>query len=171
MGAVRCRAVTPDSVLVAVVATAIVVGIAGTMLPIVPGIWLIWAATLVYGLASHLGTGGIVAMAVITGLAVAGTAAGVWIPQRQAAKVGIPWWGQVVAAITAILGLFVIPVVGALVGFVLGLVVVSFFLTRDVSVALPAAWTALRSMLVVSGVQLATGVLMAIVWVAWVAVF
>ena len=55
-----------DTLLVAVVAIAMVMGLAGTVLPILPGLWLIWGAALVYGLVAGFGASGWVAMTLIT---------------------------------------------------------------------------------------------------------
>jgi hypothetical protein len=57
---------------VVVTALLIVVGIAGTLLPILPGVALIWAATIAYGLVEGFGAVGLTAMAIITGLAFSG---------------------------------------------------------------------------------------------------
>jgi uncharacterized protein YqgC (DUF456 family) len=145
-----------------------VVGIVGTVLPILPGLWLVWIAALVYGLVAGFGSAGIAAMAVITALLIGGTAASVYVPQRGAAGAGVPWWGQLVALAAAIAGFFLIPVIGALLGFAVGILVVALLRTRDVGAAWAATKATLLGMLKASGLQLTAGVLMALVWVAWV---
>lgn len=159
-----------ETIAVIVVAVTMAVGIVGTVLPIVPGLWLIWLAALGYGFVAGFGWSGLGAMAVITALALAGTAASFYLPQRGAAGAGVPWWGQLVALATGVVGFFLIPVVGALFGFALGILVVSLLQTREVGSAWSATKATLRGMLVASGVQLAAGVLMAVVWVGWVVV-
>jgi uncharacterized protein YqgC (DUF456 family) len=67
-----------------------------------------------------------------------------------------------------VVGFFLIPVVGALLGFPLGILVVSMLQTRDMRSAWRATKATLRGMLLASGVQLAAGVLMAVVWLFWV---
>ena len=67
-----------------------------------------------------------------------------------------------------IAGFFIVPVVGALLGFALGILVVSLLQTRDAAAAWIATKATLRGMLVASGVQLAAGLLMAVVWLGWV---
>lgn len=151
-----------------VVGLTMAVGIVGTVLPIVPGLWLVWVAALGYGLVAGFDWSGWAAMAVITALALAGTAASFSLPQRGAAGAGVPWWGQLVALATGVVGFFLIPVVGALLGFALGILVVSLLQTRDMRRAWTATKATLRGMLLASGVQLAAGVLMAVVWLFWV---
>ena len=67
-----------DTLLVVVVAVVMVIGIAGTLLPILPGLWVIWAAALVYGMFDGFGTGGWIAMMAITVLVAVGTVATRW---------------------------------------------------------------------------------------------
>ena len=157
-----------DIVLVVVVAIAMVVGIAGTVLPLVPGLWLIWAAAVVFGLVGGTGTVGWVALAVISMLAVAGTAAGVVVPQRKATSIGVPLWGQLLSAALAAIGLFAIPIVGAILGFLVGVVVSAIATTGSLREAIPAAAATIRSMVVASALQLGAAVAMFLTWIAWV---
>jgi uncharacterized protein YqgC (DUF456 family) len=160
--------VSADTLLVVVVAVVMVVGIAGTVLPILPGLWVIWAAALVYGMFDGFGTGGWIAMMAITVLVAVGTVSTFYLPQRTASSVGVPWWGQLVALGFAVAGFFVVPVVGAPLGFALGILVATIVKERHIPGALGATWAALKSMLLVSGVQFAIGLTMMAIWVMWV---
>ena len=157
-----------DTLLVVLVAIVMVIGVAGTVLPILPGLWVVWAAALAYGLFGGFGVVGWIALALITGLAVAGTASGVYLPQRTAASIGVPWWGQLLALGCAVAGLFIVPVVGAPLGFVVGILLVTLVRERRFQGALEATWATLKSMLLASGLQFAVGLAMVAVWVVWV---
>ena len=157
-----------DTALVVLVAIVMVIGVAGTVLPILPGLWLIVAAALAYGLFGGFGIGGWIAMALITGLAAAGTASGIYLPQRKAASIGVPWWGQVAALVGAVAGFFIVPVIGAPLGFVVGILVVTLVRERHFQGALAATWATLKSLLMASGLQFAVGLAMVAVWVVWV---
>lgn len=157
-----------DTLFVVLVAVVMVIGVAGTVLPILPGLWVIWAAAAVYGVVAGFGTGGWIALVVITALAAVGTASAFYLPQRTAAAVGVPWWGQLIALGLAVAGLFVVPVVGAPLGFVVGILVTTIVRERHVAGAFDATWATLKAMLLASGVQFAFGLVMMVVWVAWV---
>lgn len=159
-----------DTALVVVTGIAMVLGVAGTVLPLLPGLWLIWVAGLVYAFASDAGTGGWVAMALLTILATAGSVVTIALPHRSGSTIGLPLWGQAVAALLAVIGFFVVPVLGAAIGFVLGVVLAMVARTNDLRSALPAAWSVIRAMLVASAIQFATGIVMVAVWIAWVVV-
>lgn len=158
-----------SAVLTALVAVVMVVGVVGTVLPLVPGLWMIWAAALVYGIVEGFGAAAW-AMALITLLAIGGTAAAAVLPQRAAAEVDVPVWGQIVAGGFAVIGFFVVPLVGAAIGFVLGILVVVLTRTRDRSTVVPVTVAIVRSMVVASAVQLAAGVAMVLTWVVWVVI-
>jgi hypothetical protein len=160
--------VTADTPLVVLVAVVMVIGVAGTVLPILPGLWVIWAAAAAYGVVAGFGTGGWIALGVITALAVAGTASAVYLPQRTASSVGVPWWGQVIALCFAVAGFFVVPVIGAPLGFVVGILITTIARERHIAGALAATWATLKAMLLASGVQFAIGLMMMAVWVMWV---
>jgi hypothetical protein len=160
--------VSSDTLLIVLIAIVMVIGVAGTVLPILPGLWLIWAAALAYGLFGGFGVVGWTAMALITGLAVAGTASGVYLPQRRAASIGVPWWGQLAALVCAVTGFFIVPVVGAPLGFVVGILLVTLARERHFQGALAATWATLKSMLMASGLQFAVGLAMVALWVVWV---
>jgi uncharacterized protein YqgC (DUF456 family) len=159
--------VSADTLLVVLVAIVMVIGVAGTVLPILPGLWVIWAAAVAYGIFADFGAGGWIAMAVITVLAAVGTASALYLPQRTAASVGVPWWGQLIALGFAVAGFFVVPVVGAPLGFVVGILVTTIAREHHISGALEATWATLKAMLLASGVQFAVGLMMMAVWVMW----
>lgn len=145
-----------------------VVGLAGTLLPVLPGLWLIWAAGAAYAFLAIDGAAKWGLVIALTVLAIAGTAAGYVLPQRQASSAGVPWWGQVFAAAAAVVGFFVIPVVGAAVGFVVGILVVTALRTRHLGESLSATWATIKAMVLASGAQFAVGLLMVFTWVVWI---
>src|SRR5919109_38793 len=88
------------------------VGAVGTVVPLVPGLALVWAAALVYGVVEGFGGVGTVAFGVITVLAAAGTLAGWVVPARVAGRAGASRSSVLLGAVAAIVGFFVIPFVG-----------------------------------------------------------
>ena len=152
------------------VGLAMAVGIAGTVVPVVPGLVLVWAGALVYGLLTGFGAVGVVAFAVITVLAAAGTAAGVVLPHRAAAAGGAPRRSVLLAAAAGLVGFFVIPVVGLPLGMAGGLFVAEFVRTRDAARAWASTWTTVKGFGWATLAQFAAGLAMAMVWLAWVVV-
>ncbi|MGW5140256.1 DUF456 domain-containing protein [Nocardia beijingensis] len=98
---------------------AIVVGLAGIVVPILPGVILIFAAIAVWAFL----TGGATAWTVFAISAVLLVLSGVvkytW-PGRRMKDAGVSNRALLLGAILGVVGFFVIPVVGLFVGFVLG---------------------------------------------------
>ena len=80
------------------------------VLPLLPGLVIIWLAALGYGLAAGFGTLGWIIFAVLTVLMIAGSVVDNILMGRSAHKEGAPWWAILVAMAAAIVGSFVIPI-------------------------------------------------------------
>jgi uncharacterized protein YqgC (DUF456 family) len=157
-----------DAVLIALVAVAMAVGIVGTVVPVVPGLALVWAAALVYGLVAGFGAVGAAAFAVITALALAGIVVGVIIPQRVSARGGAAPASRLLGAGLAVVGFFVVPVVGVVLGGVLGVFLGEVARTGDLSLGWRATTATLKGFGIAGAVQALAGIAMVVVWVAWV---
>lgn len=157
-----------DLLLIGVVAVAMAVGVVGTVVPVVPGLILVWVAALVYGLVAGFGIVGALAFAIITGLAVVGIVIGVLLPQRAAARGGAAPSSMRVGALLALVGFFVVPVIGLVLGGVLGVFLGEFVRTRDTAAAWRATVAAVKGFGIAAVVQVLLGLAMVAVWVSWV---
>lgn len=154
--------------MVPVLAVVMAVGAVGTVVPLVPGISLVWAAGLVYGLDRGFGAVGAPAFAVMTGLALAGAVTGYVVPKRRASRAGATRATVWLGVVGAVGGFFVVPVVGLPLGGALGIFVGERLRTGDTA----AAYRATRETIVGFGLatllQLAAALSMIAVWVLWV---
>ncbi len=109
--------VTGTDVLVGV---AILVGLCGIVLPLLPGTLLVGVAILVW--AAELGTrASWVVAAVACTFLVGGTVVRYVVPHRRLKEAGVPSRSLVVGGLVGVVGFFVLPVVGLFLGFVLGI--------------------------------------------------
>jgi len=156
-------AVSPTEVLVAL---AILVGLVGVIVPILPGLVLVLAAILVWAISEGSATGWTV-FAVAAVLIVTGSVVKYAVPNRRLKTTGIPssttWFGVAVGVV----GFFVIPVIGLFIGFVLGVYLAEYRRVGGAA-AWPSTKEALRAVGVSMLIELAAGVLAALVWVAGV---
>jgi hypothetical protein len=154
--------------LVLLVSLVMAVGVVGTVVPLVPGLGLVAAAAVGYGLATGFGADGIVATTVIVALGLAGTAAGVLVPGRAAGRTGATRSSLALGALGAVVGFFVVPVVGLPLGGALGIYVGERLRSGEGAVA----WRTTRATLLAFGLasllQLLAGIAMVLTWVAWV---
>lgn len=140
----------------------IVVSLFGVILPVLPGLALEVGVILVWAFVKGGAVAWGVAIAVLV-LATIGTVVKYTIPKRKLNEVGIPNRTLLLATAVAVVGLFVIPVIGAPIGFVM-----TIYLGERARVGPERAWPATRSSLgavaTSVGIELATGLLIAAVW-------
>jgi hypothetical protein len=156
-----------DTDLAVVVGLARAVGLAGTIFPILPGLLLMWAAALLYGLVGGFNGVGIAAMFVITVLTVAGVAAGVVIPKKAAGTAGASRSSLLLGAAVAVVGFFVVPIVGLPLGGALGIFLGEQLRTGDRRVAWIATKATLTGFGLAALAQFGAGVLVVLTWVVW----
>lgn len=156
------------TLLVVAVAAAMAVGLLGTIVPMMPGLAIIWVAGVVYGVADGFGTLGIAAMASMTLMLGLGLAASYALPHRAGVLAGAGRASLRLGIAGAVVGFFVIPVLGLPIGALLGVLVGEQRRLGDWS----RAWVATRSVAIGFGLgalaEFGAGVLMVIAWVVWV---
>jgi uncharacterized protein YqgC (DUF456 family) len=150
------------SATVFVCALLVVVGLFGIVVPLLPGTLLValgigvWAAT--EGTTESWAVFGVAAA-----FLVAGTFLKYAVPGRRL-KATVPTSTLVVGGIGAVIGFFVIPVVGALVGFPVGI-----YAAERVRVGSDGAWpsttTALRAMGVSILIEFAAALVATTIWI------
>jgi uncharacterized protein YqgC (DUF456 family) len=147
-----------------VVAVAIAVGLVGVIVPMLPGSLLVGGAIVVWALAERSATGWVAATVAVL-LLLVGTALKWALPHRHLAGTGVPASTQWVGAVLAVVGFFVVPVAGLVVGFVLGV-----YLAEWRRLGHRQAWTSTRTTVVAVGlgilVELGFALVAAGVWAA-----
>lgn len=147
-------------------AIMIVIGLVGVVVPLLPGLLLVWAGVLVWALGLGEPTGWVV-FGVATALVAAGTVLKYLLPGRRMREAGVPTSSLLLGGVLGVAGFFVIPVVGLPVGFVLGI-----YLAELGRVGSPQAWPSTRRALAAVGwsmlIEFAAGLLVAATWLAGV---
>jgi uncharacterized protein YqgC (DUF456 family) len=103
----------------ALVGLAIAVGIVGVVVPVLPGALLAWAAIVVWALSVGSATAWAVAAVATLSIGLAQVAK-VLVPGRRLRAAGVPRASILVGVALAVVGFFVVPLVGLLLGFPLG---------------------------------------------------
>lgn len=142
---------------------AVLVGLIGILLVFLPGILLQVVAVFLWTLEEANPIAWLV-FGIVVILAVATTILKYVFPQRRLTEAGIPGWLLFLAVAVAIVGLFVIPIVGAPIGFVLTIYV--FERARHGRArAWPSTKTAVKAVLTSMGIELAGGFVILVVFV------
>jgi uncharacterized protein len=145
------------------VGLAIVVGICGIVVPVLPGSSLILAAVVIWSLVAQDPVGwwvlGISAVAAIIGWVLQ-----YLIPGRRMRAVGVPNLTLIVGAVVGVVGMVVIPVAGLPIGFVVGVLAAELVRLRALDKAWPSTVHALRAALLSYGIELGAAMTMAVTW-------
>ena len=151
------------------VALAIAVGLAGVFVPFLPGSLLVWAAIAVWAYLEHTTHAWIV-----LGIATAVLATGILVkylwPARRMRAADVSNRTLLAGAAGGIVGFFVIPVAGLLVGFVLGVFLAELATRRDRRRAWASTVHAIKGVVLAVGVELGAALLAAAVWAVGVLV-
>jgi uncharacterized protein YqgC (DUF456 family) len=152
------------------VGLVMLLGLVGVVAPVLPGLLLVWAAGVTW---AWLDGGGVLrwtVAAVLTALLVAGTVLKYVLPARRASDAGAPRSTLLLGAVGAIVGFFVLPFLGFVIGGVGVVFLVELSRLGDPS----AAWRSTRALLVGLGVgmlvELSAAALMLAVWLVGVLV-
>jgi len=144
-------------------ALVILVGIVGVVIPVLPGLLLCWAGVLLWALLGDAGATGWVVLAIATIVAVAGTVVKYLWPGKRLKSTGVPTTSLLAGGLLGAIGFFVVPVVGLVLGFILGI-----WLAERVRLGAGRAWPSTRQALAAVGlsllVEFTAAVVVAVVW-------
>lgn len=144
------------------------VGLFGLLIPIFPGITVIWVAALVYGLVFEFGTWGIGIFVIITLLMIAGLLADNVLMGAGAKKGGASWLTIFIALVAGLVGTLIFPPFGGLIAIPVVIFLLEYIRNRN----LKLTWLALRGLIAGWGLSFFTrfgiGLAMIILWWLWV---
>ncbi|MGI4894092.1 MAG: DUF456 domain-containing protein [Janthinobacterium lividum] len=149
-----------------VVGLAIAVGLVGIVVPLLPGTIIIALAVLAWALSTGGAAWAFFAGAVV--LLAAGQVCMIVLPGRRMTRAGIPRWTLLLGAALAVVGFFVVPVVGLPLGFVLGIFLAELVRATRTRQGAGAAWassvTALKGVGLSVALEGGAGILAALCW-------
>jgi len=149
------------------------VGLAGVILPVVPGVGLIWITALVYAIAERFATIDPLTLAVLTVMGALGVTADIWVSQAGGKLGGASWQALLAGLGSGAIGFLIGLLVGGIgalpagiIGMLLGLLLVEYLRRRDwrETLRVGAGW--LAGCLLSGLVQLIIGLAMIVIF-AW----
>ena len=144
---------------------AMFIGLLGVLLPLVPGVALIWLVALVYAIAEGFKNIDPITMIVLSVIALPGITADIWVSSLGAKAGGASLWSIVASLVGGVVGFLVSTLPGAIIGALVGLMAVELFRAKDWRQALKASGGWIAGWLLSAVVQIITGVIMiAIFW-------
>lgn len=144
------------------VAAVIVVGLIGIVVPILPGTLLIACALFVWALVVGGWAWSVFAAAVLA--LVVGEVIKYLVAGKSLRTDGIPNRTVVIGGLVGIVGFFVVPVIGLLLGFVVGAVLSELGRTRSLEQAWRGALAALKAAAKTIGIELLFALVATSIW-------
>ena len=154
-----------DATGLVLVGVVIVVGLVGVLLPMLPGLLLCWGAVLVWALAERTAVAWTV-LAAATLLFATSQVVKYLVPGRRLRSAGVPWGSVAAGGVLAVVGFFVIPVVGAVAGFVGGVYGAERLRLRTHAAAWPSTVRAMQAVGLSVLIELVAGLLIGTAWLA-----
>ncbi|WP_189078726.1 DUF456 domain-containing protein [Mangrovihabitans endophyticus] len=142
----------------------VLTGVLGVVIPLLPGLVLCWLGVLCWALLGDAGAGRWLALALATVVAAAGLLTKYLWPGRQMRNAGVPIASMLTGGVLGVVGFFVVPVVGLVLGFVLGI-----WIAERARLGPGRAWPSTRGALAAVGMSLliefAAALGVAVIWV------
>lgn len=148
-----------------VVGLVVFVGLVGVVVPILPGVLLIFGAILTWAVVEGSGPGW-VAFGICAALLLASGVVKYTWPGRRMREAGVPRRSLVIGALLGIVGFFVVPVIGLFLGFVLGVYLSELERLKTHQIAWRATWHATKAVGLSILIELLGALLAAGVWLA-----
>jgi len=152
---------------IVLVALVVAVGLVGIVVPLIPGILLVFGAIVVWAVVEDNVTAW-VTLGVVAAVLAASTLIKYLWPVRRMRAADVGTLTLVAGAVLGIIGFFVIPVLGLVIGFVLGVYLAELARRHDQRVAWTSTKHALKGVALSVGVELAGALLATVAWVAGV---
>lgn len=143
----------------------ILLGIAGIIVPILPGTILVWLTVLVYAWATSFATLTPTIFVLITLVALVTGSANLWLPLLGAQRSGAAKRALFLGLVGAIIGTFIVPLVGTIIGYALGILLGEFLKHQDLNLALRASLGGLAGWGVATMVELGGALLILVIFV------
>lgn len=156
-----------QAILLGVIFSAMLVGLLGLVIPVYPGLNIIWLAALAYAIVDGFNWPAWLYFIFITLLMITGNLADNYFIGAKARKTGASWLAIGVGYAAGIAGTFIIPLVGGLIFSILGVLVVEIIRKKDWKMA----WVTTREMALGFGwalvVRIGIGAIMIVLWLIW----
>lgn len=151
-----------------VLAVVMGIGLFGLLFYIIPGLTIIWLAILAYGIVTGFTLPSGILFAVITLLMLGGNLVDNLFMGKEALKTGASWVSIIVALLAGIAGTFILPPFGGLLFAAVAILIVEWIRKKDIKEGLKSTGSILKGCGFAVVARFGIGIVMILMWVAWV---
>jgi len=145
------------------VGLAIAVGLVGIVLPLLPGMLLVYAAIAVWAVVVHT-VASWVTLGIVTAIVATTTAVKYLWPVRRMRRAAVPTSTLLIGGVVGVVGFFVVPLFGLVIGFVVGIYLAELARRRDHRRAWASTVHAVKGVALSMGVELTGAFAAAVIW-------
>lgn len=153
-----------DPVIAVPALLVMLIGLAGVAVPVLPGLSLVWLAAVGSMVLAGWSGGAWVVAAVVTTIFAGAQIAEYALPARAGRAAGAPRSSLLTGAALGVVGFFLIPVIGFVIGGVAGVYLAERSRLGEHDAAWRTTWSVLRSVGIAALLQLLAGILIIAVW-------
>lgn len=158
----------PDDLATWLCGVAIVIGVVGVIVPVLPGTLVIAIAVTIWAIIVQT-TGGWIVLVIVLALLGIGEVVKYLTAGKKMVSSGVPRGSLIIAGLVGIVGFFVVPVIGLPIGFVGGLTLAEYVRKDSWPDAWAGAKVALAAVGIVMLVEIGSALLSATTWAIGVA--
>ena len=135
-----------------------ILGMIGIIIPILPGIFLIWLGVGLYVWQTGFEVISVPMFLFISVIVLFAGTSDLWLPYFGAKRTGAAKRSYLLSTVGALIGSFLLPIVGTVIGFVLGLFLGEYWKHQDTDTAVSVSWGGLKGWGIATIIQLVAGV-------------
>lgn len=143
----------------------ILIGVLGTIIPILPGMLLVWLTLLAYAWVTDFNIITPWIFVILTLVALVTGLANIWLPYLGAKKSGASKRAIFLGFIGGIIGTFVMPLIGTVIGYAVGIIIGELIKHRDLRVAIKSSIGGVAGWGIATVIELAGALTILIVFV------
>jgi uncharacterized protein YqgC (DUF456 family) len=153
-----------DSAVTILAGILIIIGVFGTVVPFIPGTIVSWLGVLIWAVFADRGPGKWVVLGIATAIALVGLTVRFLVPSRKMRRAGVSTWSLILGGLLSIIGFFAVPVVGLVLGFILGVFLGELIRLRDAGKAWPSTWHAIKAVGLSNLIEIGSSLFILVVW-------
>lgn len=146
---------------------ALIVGTAGLIVPVFPGLVINWLAILIYGLVSGFGAKGGIIFVLVTILMIVGNVIDNVIMSKKARESGASWFSIGTGYMASLVVSFILSPIAGLAAAPVSVFLVELVRRRKLRSALNAAWSLMVGWGWSIAIRITIGIVMVGLWMIW----
>ncbi|MCP4360456.1 MAG: DUF456 domain-containing protein [Chloroflexi bacterium] len=153
-----------EALLFFVILVLMLLGLIGIIVPILPGVFLIWLGVAVYVWQTGFEIISETEFLLISFVILFAGTSDLWLPYFGAKRTGAAKRSYLLSTVGAIVGTFMLPVIGTIIGFVAGLFLGEYWKHQDTDTAVQVSWGGLKGWGIATLIQFVAGILVIIIF-------